>query len=174
MSKDETFLDKKRRWLEAINVIAESKSPEMIFDTENKTWVRTRHINVRHYHQAFLTCRRELDLLKKEMADCEYTGKIVFIGPCTYRDEPRIHVIVEKGSSVYRYGSWNAMIGRVRLQTTNRKYSTDDVVTAMIDAGLSDDECHSVLKRLYPEYLKDRETESDWKDEEWFKKNKED
>lgn len=169
MSKDDTFLDKKRRWLEAIDIVAKSKNQEMIFDTENKTWVRTKHINTGHYHQSYLTCRRELELLKKEMEDCKYSGKIVYIGPCIYKDEPRIHVIVEKGRSEYRYGSWLSIISRVRLQTTHRSYSTDQVAQALIDAGLSDDECHAVMKRLYPEYLSDSETESDWKDEEWYK-----
>lgn len=120
-------------------------------------------------HQVFFSCRREIELLKKEMEECGYTGKIVLIEPCVYKDETRIRVVVEQGTDYNNWGSWLNIVQRVRLQTTQRRYSTDEVLTALEDAGLGLDKIDAVMSKLYPEYLDDKEDIEDWVDEPWFK-----
>ena len=120
-------------------------------------------------HQAFFSCRREIELLKNEMEECGYTGKIVLIEPCVYKDEMKIRVVVEKGASNVKWGSWINMVQRVRIQTTQRRYSTEEVLTALEDAGLGLDKIDAVMSKLYPEYLDDKEDIEDWANEPWFK-----
>ena len=120
-------------------------------------------------HQVFFSCRREIELLKKEMEECGYSGKIVGIEPCVYKDEMKIRVVVEKGISNVKWGSWINMIQRVRLQTTHRRYSTKEVLDALDSAGLDLKQIDTVMSNLYPEYLDDMEDIEDWANEPWFK-----
>lgn len=131
-------------------------------------------INTRKEHQVYFTCRREIELLKKEIEECKYTGKIVAIEPYVFKGELKIRVVVEKGHSPYTYGSWLSMVGRVRLQTTNRRYSTQQVIDALCAAGIDTDTMDKVIKILYPDICNDDETIDDWENEDWFKENKED
>lgn len=129
-------------------------------------------------HQVFFSCRREIELLKKEMEECGYTGKIILIEPALFKGEMKIHVVVEKGYSTCRHngshypGSWNAMVQRVRSQTTNRNYSTQQVMDALCDAGVDTNTTDKVMKILYPDIYNDNEDWEDWENEDWFKENK--
>lgn len=125
-------------------------------------------INTRKEHQVYFTCRREIELLKKEMEECKYTGKIVAIEPYVFKDELKIRVVVEKGHSPYADGSWLSMVGRVRRQTTNRRYSTQQVMDALRDADVDTDTADKVMKILYPDIWNDDETIDDWENEDWF------
>lgn len=135
-------------------------------------------IDTKNEHQVYFSCRREIELLKKEMEKCGYTGKIVAIEPSLFKGEMKIRVIVRKGYSKCRHngshypGSWNAMIGRVRSQTTNRSYSTQQVIDALSKAGLMIDEAKKVMEILYPDIYNDNEDWEDWENEDWFKENK--
>lgn len=125
-------------------------------------------IDTRKEHQVFFKCRREVELLKKEMEECGYTGKIVVIEPAyhSWTDlAPRIRVVVTHG---FGRRSWNAIIARVRSQTVNRRYSTNQVDDALEEAGIDDDKREAVLKILYPDIYNDWEFVEDWEDEEWF------
>lgn len=119
-------------------------------------------------HQVFFSCRREIELLKKEMEECGYTGKIILIEPCVYKDEMKIRVVVEKGTSNVRWGSWLSMVQRVRSQTTQRRYSTQQVMDALCNAGVDTDTTDKVMKILYPDIWNDDETIDDWENEDWF------
>lgn len=126
-------------------------------------------IDTRKEHQVFFKCRREVELLKKEMEKCGYSGKIVAIEPVyhSWTDlAPRIRVVVTHGFGSRR--SWNAIIARVRSQTVNRRYSTKQVDDALEEAGIDDDKREAVLKILYPDIYNDWEAVEDWEEEDWF------
>lgn len=126
-------------------------------------------IDTRKEHQVFFKCRREVELLKKEMEKCAYSGEIVAIEPVyhSWTDlAPRIRVVVTHGFGSHR--SWNAIIARVRSQTVNRRYSTSQIDDALEEAGIDDDKREAVLKILYPDIYNDWEFVEDWEDEEWF------
>lgn len=127
---------------------------------------KMRKVDTRHEFQVFLTCRREIELLKNEMMRYNYSGKIIHIEPCIRPDgAPRIRVIVEKGSSPT---NWSKIINAVRSQTTARRYKTREVINALVKADLDDDEIDAVMKKLYPEYISDMEDFEDWENEEWY------
>jgi hypothetical protein len=95
-----------------------------------------------------------------------YDGKIINIEPYIWRDgTPRIRVIVEKGSSPT---SWSKIVNAVRSQTTARRYTTKEVLNALVESDLDDDKIDAVMKKLYPEYISDMEDLEEWENEEWY------
>ena len=126
---------------------------------------KMRKVDTRHEFQVFLTCRREIELLKNEMMRYDYSGKIIHIEPYIWHDAPRIRVIVEKGSSPT---DWSKIINAVRSQTTARRYTTKDILDALVESDLNDDKIDAVMKKLYPEYISDMEDVEDWENEEWY------
>ena len=155
--------------IEIVNAIKAGyrlKKPRVI--KEEKGECRMRKLHTRREFQVFLTCRREIELLKSEMARYNYDGKIIHIEPYIWHDVPKIRVIVEKGSSPT---NWSKIVNAVRSQTTARRYTTKEVVNALVESDLDDDKIDAVMKKLYPEYISDMEDLEDWENEEWYISN---
>lgn len=152
--------------IEIVNAIKAGyrlKKPSVI--KREKGGCKMRKLHTRREFQVFLTCRREIELLKSEMARYNYDGKIIHIEPYIWHDAPRIRVIVEKGSSPK---NWSKIVNAVRSQTTARRYTTKEVLNALVESDLYDDKIDAVMKKLYPEYIYDMEDLEDWENEEWY------
>jgi hypothetical protein len=61
------------------------------------------------------------------------------------------------------------MIARVRSNTTQRKYTTKQVLEALKDSGVSTNKTNQIINMLYPNYNEDLEDMHDWVNEPWYK-----